>query len=326
MTFYEQGRKKGDFEAGIRMALQAILCQPALPVPPRSRCRPTVRAGADLPHHRPRSRVAPVVLPVGHGARRRAAEGAPAAARCARRPVLEKQVRACSPTRAPRRWPTRFASQWLRLQDLDKIAPDYLLYPQYDDTLARRAEARDRAVLRQHRPRGSQRARPADRRLHVRQRAAGASTTASRTSPAATSAACRCRTEPPRPARPGQHPDADLGRRPHLAGAARQVGDGSAARLAAAAAAAERAGARRLGEGDRRRQDAVDARAHGGAPQEPGVQLVPPRDRSARPGARELRRHRRVAHQGQRRAGRPGRRPLRRHQDGRARRACARRC
>ena len=32
---------------------------------------------------------------------------------------------------------TRFASQWFRLQDLDKIVPDYLLYPQDDDTLAR---------------------------------------------------------------------------------------------------------------------------------------------------------------------------------------------
>ena len=31
---------------------------------------------------------------------------------------------------------TRFAGQWLRLQDLEKIHPDYLLYPQYDDTLA----------------------------------------------------------------------------------------------------------------------------------------------------------------------------------------------
>jgi len=31
---------------------------------------------------------------------------------------------------------TRFAFQWLRLQDLEKIHPDYLLYPQYDDTLA----------------------------------------------------------------------------------------------------------------------------------------------------------------------------------------------
>src|SRR5437667_5614670 len=31
---------------------------------------------------------------------------------------------------------SRFAAQWLRLQDLDLIHPDYLLYPQYDDTLA----------------------------------------------------------------------------------------------------------------------------------------------------------------------------------------------
>jgi hypothetical protein len=32
---------------------------------------------------------------------------------------------------------TRFAAQWLRLQDLEKIHPDALLYPQYDATLAR---------------------------------------------------------------------------------------------------------------------------------------------------------------------------------------------
>ena len=49
---------------------------------------------------------------------------------------------------------------------------------------------------------------------------------------------------PPRHPRPRQRAGADLGRRSHLAGDARQVGDGSAARLAAAAAAAERAGAR----------------------------------------------------------------------------------
>ena len=49
--------------------------------------------------------------------------------------------------------------------------------------------ARDRAVLRQPRARGPQRARPADRRLHVRQRAAGAALRHSRTSPATSSAA-----------------------------------------------------------------------------------------------------------------------------------------
>ena len=31
---------------------------------------------------------------------------------------------------------TRFAAQWLRLQDLEKVNPDYLQYPQYDDRLA----------------------------------------------------------------------------------------------------------------------------------------------------------------------------------------------
>ncbi len=63
------------------------------------------------------------------------------------------------------------------------------------------------------------------------------------------------------------------------------------------------------------RQAPADAPAHGGAPQEPGLHLVPPGDRSARPGARQLRRHRRLAHQGQRGAGRLGRRSLRRHAD-----------
>ena len=36
---------------------------------------------------------------------------------------------------------TRFAGQWLRLQDLDKIDPDALLYPYYDKTLAEEVEA-----------------------------------------------------------------------------------------------------------------------------------------------------------------------------------------
>jgi hypothetical protein len=48
-----------------------------------------------------------------------------------------KQVRRMLADRKSAALATRFASQWLRLQDLDKIFPDYLLYPQYDDTLAR---------------------------------------------------------------------------------------------------------------------------------------------------------------------------------------------
>ena len=88
-------------------------------------------------------------------------------------PASRSRSAACSPTSAPKRCRRASRRQWLRLQDLDKIFPDYLLYPQYDDTLAQAMTARDRALLRQPRPRGPQRARPADGRLHVRQRAAG---------------------------------------------------------------------------------------------------------------------------------------------------------
>ena len=49
---------------------------------------------------------------------------------------------------------------------------------------------------------------------------------------------------------------------------------------------------------------AVGGRAAGAAPRQPGVQLVSQRHRPDRPGARQLRRHRRLAHQGSRRAGR----------------------
>ena len=50
---------------------------------------------------------------------------------------VEKQVRRMLADKRSEALATRFGSQWLRLQDLDKIFPDYLLYPQYDDTLAR---------------------------------------------------------------------------------------------------------------------------------------------------------------------------------------------
>jgi hypothetical protein len=50
---------------------------------------------------------------------------------------LERQVRRMLADRRAEALSTRFARQWLRLQDLDQITPDYLLYPQYDDTLAR---------------------------------------------------------------------------------------------------------------------------------------------------------------------------------------------
>jgi hypothetical protein len=144
MKFYEQGREKGGFEAGIRLALQSILMSPRFlfrleALPPGvggPRPQPTgIRAATyrigdeDLA-----SRLsfflwgtmpdAELVRAANTGTLRTAAG-------------LEKQVRRMLADRKSESLSTRFASQWLRLQDLDKIFPDYLAYPQYDDTLAR---------------------------------------------------------------------------------------------------------------------------------------------------------------------------------------------
>jgi mono/diheme cytochrome c family protein len=149
MKFYEQGRngglprrssedderaKAGGFEAGIRLAVQSILMSPRflfrLEQQPAGIRTATYRiADEDLA-----SRLsfflwgtvpdADLIRAANLGSLKTAAG-------------LEKQVRRMLADRKSEALATRFASQWLRLQDLDKIFPDYLLYPQYDDTLAR---------------------------------------------------------------------------------------------------------------------------------------------------------------------------------------------
>src|SRR5688572_8099014 len=134
MKFYEQGRDKGGFESGIRLAVQSILMSPRflfrLEQQPAGIRAATYRiADEDLA-----SRLSFFVWGTVPDAElvRAAALGS------LRTPAgLEKQVRRMLADKRSEALATRFASQWLRLQDLDKIFPDYLLYPQYDDTLAR---------------------------------------------------------------------------------------------------------------------------------------------------------------------------------------------
>ena len=134
MKFYEQGRTKGGFEPGIRLAVQSILMSPRflfrLEEQPAGIRAATYRiSDLDLA-----SRLsfflwgtvpdADLVKAASLGALRTPAG-------------LQKQVRRMLADQRAGALSTRFGSQWLRLQDLDKIFPDYLLYPQYDDTLAR---------------------------------------------------------------------------------------------------------------------------------------------------------------------------------------------
>ena len=134
MKFYEQGREKGGFEAGIRLSLQSILMSPRflfrLEEQPAGIRSATYRiSDEDLA-----SRLSFFLWGTGPDAEliRAASIGSLKTAA-----GLEKQVRRMLADKKSEALSTRFASQWLRLQDLDKIFPDYLLYPQYDDVLAK---------------------------------------------------------------------------------------------------------------------------------------------------------------------------------------------
>ncbi len=73
-----------------------------------------------------------------------------------------------------------------------------LLFPDFDEGLRDALRARNRAVPRQHPARESQRARTADRQLHVRQRAAGQALRHSQHARAAISGASPSRKDSPR--------------------------------------------------------------------------------------------------------------------------------
>ena len=251
---------------------------------------------------RRRSRVAAVVLPVGHAAGSGTAEGRRRRHAPESGGLRSSRSSAWSPIRARVRCRRASRRSGCGCRTSTRSGPDGLLFPNWDgslsDAFVRETELFFDSIVRENRSVldlitadytfvNERLARhygipnvtgPEFRRV----RAAGAA---------------------PRSADAGQHPAAHVGRRSHVAGAARQVGAAGAARVAAAAAAAERAGARGH-EGLRGRPVPLGARAHGAAPLEPGVHVVPPRHRSDRPRARELRRRRPLPDQGQRRAGR----------------------
>jgi hypothetical protein len=135
MTFYDQGRKEGgNFEAGMRMALQAILASPQFifrleEAPPATQPGQNYRiSDFDLA-----SRLSYFLW-----ASVPDQELLDAAARGTLRTplVLEKQVRRMLADPKAEALATRFASQWLRLQDLEQIKPDALAYPAYDHLLS----------------------------------------------------------------------------------------------------------------------------------------------------------------------------------------------
>jgi hypothetical protein len=133
MRFYAEGRKERDFELGVRLALQAMLASPKFlfrleEVPTTLRAGQSYKVNdVDLASRLsfflwgtvPDAELVKVAMDGGLRA--------PAA--------FDKQVRRMLSDPRSEALATRFASQWFRLQDLDKIRPDALLYPYWDNTL-----------------------------------------------------------------------------------------------------------------------------------------------------------------------------------------------
>lgn len=134
MGFYDLGVEEGGFEIGIRTALQALLASPHFVFrfeesPSGVRPGATYRLGdVDLA-----SRISFFLwgLPPDETLRELANGG-----RLSEESVLEAQVLRMLDDERAEALGSRFAAQWLRLQDLDKVHPDSYWYPDFDKQLA----------------------------------------------------------------------------------------------------------------------------------------------------------------------------------------------
>ena len=134
MRFFEQGREPGGFEVGIRTAIQAILASPDF-VFRFERRPPDVEPGES---YRIEDRDLASRLAFFLWARPPDAELMSLAERgeLSDPRVLERQVRRMLEDLRSEALGARFAGQWLRLQDLEKVHPDRLLFPDFYQQLA----------------------------------------------------------------------------------------------------------------------------------------------------------------------------------------------
>ncbi len=133
MALYQKGAAEGGFEDGVRLAIEGILASPRFVF--RFEERPANARGAAayaLDDFDLASRLsfflwasAPDDQLLSLAAERRLAQP----------DVLEQQVKRMLADPRAEVLATRFAAQWLRLQDLDKLNPDVRFYPDFDEQL-----------------------------------------------------------------------------------------------------------------------------------------------------------------------------------------------
>ena len=151
---------------------RAVLVSPRVSVPRRARSGRR-RAEHRLSHQRSGAGFPPVVLSVEQHSGRRAARTWRLPANSKEPAVLEQQVRRMLADSRSQALVSNFAEQWLHLRNLASITPDMRLFPGLRRQSAAGVSPGNGALLRKHPARGSERARSAERELHVRQRTAG---------------------------------------------------------------------------------------------------------------------------------------------------------
>src|SRR5688500_6994586 len=133
MTFYARGRKEKNFEFGVTKALEAILASPQFLFRVEEAPLKWTTSIHRLGEYELASRLSFFVLGSGPDAEllKLAGQGSlglPGA--------LSKQAKRLLQSPRGDALATRFASQWLRLQDLERVIPDPILYPYSDQTLS----------------------------------------------------------------------------------------------------------------------------------------------------------------------------------------------
>ena len=147
MSFYDQGASPGGFDGGVRMALQAMLASPAFIF--RLEEAPGNFQQGDAYHIGNTSLASRLSFflwgaPPDDRLRELAREG-----RLMDPEVLEEQARRMLDDPRSEALGERFAAQWFRLDDLEKVNPDRLMFPDFHEQL-RGAMRRETEVFFNH--------------------------------------------------------------------------------------------------------------------------------------------------------------------------------
>jgi mono/diheme cytochrome c family protein len=131
---YREGRKDGDFESGVRLAVQGILANPRFLF--RVEHAPSSAHAGQIYRLSDLDLAARLSFFLWDSGPDQTLVKAATAGTLGTPGGLEKQVRRMLADPRADALGGRFASQWLRLQDVDKIRPDALLYPYWDLSLS----------------------------------------------------------------------------------------------------------------------------------------------------------------------------------------------